>query len=347
MFAVSLLALITSLVNGDSISDVINEWVSLTLILILITSMCDSKHDLRKLLFIVFWTGFIGGGVIGIWQRLTGNYLNAMLYDPSFSDSWGKDLYLLTATRSNSNWAALQLISTLFVGIYLRNQRKNKVYDIAVIILALCVVFTLSRTTIVAGIISIMLLLLISKKSIRPYDIIKVVVISLMLIAIVVSVINIFEAQINAVLMDFNNTLELKGDENFSRRYSQWITSITAMLDSNLGNVFFGYGTDYKYELGVRAGFNMTTHNSFFEVLIKYGIISFVLNILAYFIAIKKYLKIRVMDRDFDPLLCGYLAVAICQMMISLNSIDSYIFIAIGSILFKISSPRTEIITSR
>jgi O-antigen ligase len=321
-----LIGFLTNLINNNPITDSINELFSIALIYIYLSNLSITNKNLKYILQIIFWTGFVGGPVIGFWQYLTGNYIN-----PFYQGIWGLEMFLLTATQGNANFAAFQLVITLFIGLYLLKQGRS-IYRLPVILTALSIIFTISRTTILAVIISLVGYRLLNRK---PHVVTKPKLLSYLLISfIVILVFLVFRLELLTILNNFihniNYIIELKGDENLGRRINQWNAALRMLSGSSVENFFFGFGSDYIATLGNITGFYMSTHNTFMEIFIKYGALGFCLYFIMNYKALSTFLKKYRYIVTKRILFFGFVCSIICQMMVSVIMFESFIFLWIG-----------------
>lgn len=340
LIIMAVIVTINTLVVNKSFDFVKSDLMTLGFIILLMENICNNEKDLNKLLKIVFIVGFIGGSIIGIYQRFTG-----ALLDPLINPYWQKSYGLVTATLSDTNYSALQLTSTLFIGLYLREQVVRKIlYDIAIIITFIGIILTVSRTTILACIFSVCLSFFLEEKKskIIKHNLIKFLVWPFFLLA-AYSLIIIFSAQITESINDINNMLEFKSSGNFTTRVYQWKWAIYILFNLSTFNLFYGFGDNYKLILSSFSGEYMTLHNTFLEIFVQYGLLVFILLLLQYFLAFKYYLKIIRKHKKFIPLFCGFLAITMSQAMVSLITIDSYIFIAVAILVNRTHQNDTQI----
>lgn len=329
--------IITSFINEDSIKYILYDIFSILILIIFIINICDSGKHLKKLLQIIFWTGFIGGAIIGIFQKVSGIYLFV-----NSKDILIIDLFMSTATQSNSNYASLQLTTTMFIGLYLRGITKRvlnrSVFDIATLLIFVCILLSMSRTTIFAVVISFFFFIWLSrKKRIKLTN--KNILLSIMLLLIIstslIFSINNIEESINS--FEWDKITNIKTTENLSIRSVQWDASIEVILKQDIDNFLFGLGRDYIYDVGTVSGYNMTTHNTPLEILIKYGFISFIIIVTIIIITFQNYFILYKKGNEFNALICGWIAVFICLQMISWFSLDSMIYIILSFVFLKIS----------
>lgn len=323
-------AFITDYINSDPYIYTLIYLVSLLIIVLVLFNLCRNTRELNFLLKIIFWTSILGGVIIGFYQKISGNYLFI-----NSTDMVIKNLFFTTATQSNANFAAMQLATTFYIGLYLKRVEKNKIIDFFVLLTFIAIILTMSRTTIVATVFGIFINLIINKKHnyISKNRFIRIIVI---IFVILVST-PIFSYAINKYqnknLDKFESISLIKTEENLSIRQIQWKSTIKVVGNSELYNFIFGFGRNYNEILGKVSGYSITTHNTILEVLIKYGVISFLIYIYICMATFKTYIYIYINNKKYNSIICGWITIFICLQMISWISIDSFIFILLPMLI--------------
>lgn len=330
----------TFFVGSDMvIGKVFQSIINIGIIGIVITSYCDTKTRLIELLKTIFWTGFAGGSIIGIYQMITGSYLYFVPdYDVSLTFV---STVISTATKSNSNYSALQFVSIGFIGLYLTTvvQKRSRIYLIMTIISFLCVGLTFSRTAIAATGIALLLyfFLKMKVKGVLKRGIVIVFIGTLVFFVMLLFGINFgLESFLNP--QGLEKILETKsGTGNFINRFEQWGASFELMINSSFNNLVFGYGNSYISKLS-EYGSYMSTHNTIIEQFVAKGFIAGLLFVIAIILAFRYYAQALKNKRENSALLCGYIAIFITIQMISTFYLEVIIYLFIAGVIKNIGA---------
>lgn len=336
IFIVYILGIVSSLLNNaNTILFNILQMLQVLALYMGIVSFCNNEIKIVKIIKIIYWTGFIGGPLAGIYQMITNRYIYPL---PSGSPYEGNTLMqtvISSALQQNSNLVALQFVATMFIGFFLYNRVKKKLLLKGSLFLCIIAnILTFSRTTIIGIIMAGILYCIMNSRKIKLH---KLIIIQFLIIVIPVLVYCNIETIITNILEfgDAKYVFKLKSSENVDIRFIQWIGIFKILVSSNIIEILFGYGENYVNVLGGITGYYITSHNTILEQLIKNGIVGCISLIYAFYYTIKMYIILYKRNKQYISLLLGLFVVLISLQMISSLSLDTVMYMMIASMYLR------------
>lgn len=341
--------IISSIINHDGgTAKAIQSFLINALLYLVLLSYCKTTNKLVNVLEAYFWSAFIGGPIIGLYQLFVGHSIYPVMYD-DISLYYSK-FVLSSATQPNSNFVALQIVVVIIIGYYLAQKRRNRdiiqiIYYIALITSLIALILTFSRTAIVASLTG--LLLYYFQYYVQPRNRVKGF---LFLIALIVMAIYfmpmIFDPLLQKItsISEYQAILRVKDTSVFSMRSNQWMAALEMMFgaSSKVINIIFGYGANYSTILA-KTGASMSAHNTILGILMSNGIICALLCMLSLLIPFKYLWRALKIERDNIIFFYGYFAVFIILQMISAYSIETLMMIFISSMIYRHESTRLDL----
>lgn len=231
-------------------------------------SCCIYKKEQKILCFIYYLYGFFLSSILSFfktWTRL-GEFLNS---DYLSIDSW-RDTYRFSGLSYDANFYTLLVLFTLYILLF---EFKNKKYNLLNTLFILATVILGLLTYSKSGILSIIfmfMLVVFSRENSAKKKVLRIL--PLMIVAFMV-----FSNQLGKIL--FNIFERFANISNFneltSNRYDLWII-YTEKITESLSLLLFGHGL--KTVEGLKA-----SHNTYLEVLYKFGLIGFITDLLSFF----------------------------------------------------------------
>jgi O-antigen ligase len=333
LVALYVIFILSGLINNDGhLLQNIQKMLQSLLLYFGLSSFIDSEKKLVKSLSIIFYTGIIGGPIIGIFQMISGEYLFPLPVDSLYGENRLIQTVISTATQYNANLVAIQLAVTFFIGLFLINisNKKKILLFILTSISCISIFLTFSRTTIIATVLAMIIYeIRMNKKTSIQVKLLRSSFVFILVIGLTMNVDIILSKLLNDPNLAF--LFRIKGSENVSIRFLQWSAIMDVILNSNLIKFFLGYGGNYVNELGNLTGFYISSHNTFLEILIKNGIIAFIIFVSLYISVFKRIYKMARKDIDYISVLCMIITVLISLQMISSFGTESIILMILAT----------------
>ncbi|PFA66937.1 hypothetical protein CN378_12570 [Bacillus sp. AFS015802] len=336
ILVISVLMIISSIINGDgqTLQNIIFFFQTVFLYLGIV-SFCNNYEKLYRVIKIIFVTGFIGGPVAGLIQMITGEYIFPLPPGSPYEDNMLIKTVISSALTYNANLVALQFVTTLFLGLYLYNKiNKKLLIFVCILISAVALILTFSRTSIIATILAFVIYNFFRKKKTNSLKFI----LQYFVLAMTSIILLFFFDDILSKVLQFNDVdyvFRLKSAENVDIRYMQWIAVVDVLFSSDIIHLLFGYGRNYINIIGSITGYNITTHNTILEQFVKNGVLSGFLIIISYYYSFKAFWKVNKTKEEFNSIFAGLIALFVSLQMISSFTLDSIMYLMIASIILK------------
>ena len=261
LLAIQLYNYVFSKFNIQDIMNIITKYITVTMFIIFTLSLKMEKKEINKIYKFLFFLGIISCLYNVVF------YINDIVGIARIQSSYSVNIKSFFANRNQlSQFLVISAISTYFI---IKENKKNLIYKIGLVIIIGNIFLTMSRTAILAIGIFIILNFLYNK-SLR--DKILIILFVILIGAIGIICLN----KLNPSILENVNRLIIRADnlENASGRMEIWKEAIN-VVDSNIA---FGVGRFNGIDMLNDNGFEFTQfHNVFIESYVSGGIIEVIL----------------------------------------------------------------------
>ena len=253
-----------------------------------------------KLLKYTFFTSFIGGPIIGIFQFITGKFVYNYMTQQKQSGSISYMMF--SAVSANTNYASVHFLIVIFLAVVFYLNRKKVIDLLACIIAVICLVLTFSRGSLISLCMIIFIALLNKRKKIdnaerKKRKKIYIQIISVLIVLLLIGL--LFADRFVEIFGDyFNNSYAYKNilyklsSQGADSRVKIWNTIVEIMSTSDIKHWLLGYGDGYTAIVGKRIWSNeISAHNYILEQFIMCGITGLIVAIVFYANVFKCALK--------------------------------------------------------
>lgn len=273
----------------------------------------------------------LGGPLIGLYQFFTKSFI----YEGVASETQSIDI-LTNAMNSNTNYAALTMLASFALTLYLFLALKNPMFLFLNIISIISVVLTYSRTAMFLMMIVILYTLFLSGLILKDKRQKRIVIILLFLL---VAIVFINKNSISSFIgsEDFQLVMANKKTSDFSIRISQWVAAWkSTVLGNSIKHFLFGYGDNSAKAMEYYSGYEMSAHNFIFGQLVCSGFFAFLISSLMYLLIIWKSVKLfKTKHKAEFSFLLSCLTIIFAYLMLSIITYELILCVAIIAALVE------------
>lgn len=282
--------------NISNLSRSIYE-LSSTWVVYLIFALIASRHRYCKLILWTLVICAILNSLVGIWGAFTGDILFNTTSDVVGPGSFGYDeVSGRSGGIKGENYVGVWTVAALAMGLWYLFERKYILTSMSLVLISAAAIMTsLSRTSLLCGIISFVVMFLYRMKNRRSY---KIVILILSAITLYYMASYVYEHQ-SQYFTAFASKHQSARWNIEAFWHDNRITLWTEYFEDVLKRPIIGMGPGYiskKVSLGW-----FVTHNSFLDVTVEFGLVGLALYVIPYFLTLRRSI-ISLKKRQSDHL---------------------------------------------
>lgn len=328
VWALFSISVVCTVVVGESSTDTATIiYYSFPVLFSFLTYVCQPDAQINKKDFLMFLRLVVA--------TVAYMALYCMIFQSSyfvllFSRTGGYGHELSSFLISNHEYGMYLVFAITGAMICYQNSSKfgaRFLYVVLILLFAINLVATFSRTSMLAAVVLVMIFLFASKKSAFKYWMIAMVLLAVLLIFTI------------PFLQNFV-TMVLFKENNDAGRFDMWRFSIDTFQTEKLIYKVFGNGYSYVFGIILTYFEHASVHNVFLQTLLVWGILGFIFLVVLIIAGMRSAISIIKYDRNISAIFFG-LALSIVAFMytntacLMMSPIDSYMMTVFALIIPK------------